>query len=149
MSASKKKPKVSAKSLANLKPVKPGEVRNPLGINRGRTYSGFYEEVAKKPLPEKIRLKLNRKLGKNFLQKGTNWAEANAFARHLGAIEDSGYLDSKEVREATEGKAPQRVELTGAGGKDLIPDRSLDQLTDEELKAKKAMLEAVLGKKSK
>ena len=54
------KRKVNPKSLKNLRPPwKKGDVPNPLGINRGRTYSDRYEEVATSPLPEKIRLKIN------------------------------------------------------------------------------------------
>ena len=59
MKVVKKKKQMTARQLANLRPAKRGEVRNPLGINRGRTYSDRYEEVALSPLPEKIRQKIN------------------------------------------------------------------------------------------
>jgi hypothetical protein len=110
-----KKPQhpVTAISLANLRPpAKPGEVRNPLGINRGRTYSDRYEELALGPLPEKIRLKINEQLGEELLLQGATWAQANALRRHIGAVVEGNTADAKELREAVEGKPMQRMELT-------------------------------------
>jgi hypothetical protein len=41
MKVVKKKKQMTARQLANLRPAKRGEVRNPRGINGGRTYSAL------------------------------------------------------------------------------------------------------------
>jgi hypothetical protein len=146
----KKKKQMTARQLANLRPAKSGEVRNPRGINRGRTYSDRYEEVATSPLPEKIRLKINQQLGQNLLPKGTTWAQANALRRHIGAVVEGNTADAKEIREAVEGKATQRMEVTGAEGKDLIPTSGIESLSDEELHQRwEAMERVVRGHKER
>jgi hypothetical protein len=140
----KRKRQMTARQLANLRPAKSGEVRNPLGINRGRTYSDRYEEVAISPLPEKIRLKINQQLGQNLLPKGTTWAQANALRRHIGAVVEGNTADAKEIREAVEGKAIARMEVTGAEGKDLMPTSGIEALSDEQLHERWLAMEKVV-----
>ncbi len=102
-------------SLANLKPVKPGEVRNPLGIGR-KTYSLEYHAVSQEPIPEAVRLALNKKFGADLIQEGDSWARANALSMHFESVCRGMTAAAQEIREAVEGRATQRVELSGADG---------------------------------
>jgi hypothetical protein len=111
--------KVNPKSLANLKPIKKGEVRNPQGINRKRPITDRYYERSESPLPESIRKRVNKSIGEEILQPGATWAEANALRRFLSAIDPDGQPSSKEIREAIEGKAPQRLEISGPERKEI------------------------------
>ena len=101
-------------SQKNLKPIKRGEVRNPLGINRKRPITAEYTIIATNPVPEPIRKKINAAIGDELLKPGDTWAKANAIRRFIAAvIETGGHVDSKEIREAIEGKAEQRIEVVG------------------------------------
>ena len=65
------------KSLANLKPIKPGEIRNPLGISRKRPYTERLEHLSELPLSgtqegRKIMIDLK-------LTEGATWADAAMF----------------------------------------------------------------------
>lgn len=119
---------VNPKSLANLKPAKPGEVRNPKGINRKRPITDRYFERSELPMPEILRQQFNQKLGVEVLAPGATWAEANALRRWMDTLLEGGERSSKEIREAIEGKAPQRLEITGPERKEitirLIHDRA-------------------------
>lgn len=115
-----KKMAVNPNSLKNLKPIKKGEVRNRLGINRKRPLSDGYSQRALSPLPEKLRKKINNIIGEEILKVGATWAEGNALRRFVSAvIESDGTADSREIREAIEGKARQRFEVTGGGGEEI------------------------------
>jgi hypothetical protein len=102
-------------SLANLKPVQPGQVLNPLG-NNGRTYSVEYHKLSQEPVPEAVRLMLNKKFGAELIREGDTWARANAMSQHFEAVCRGVTGASQELREATEGKAVQRVELGPSDG---------------------------------
>lgn len=105
-------------SLQNLNPAQPGDVRNPTGKNRNRPYTDAYEGVAEAPLPEFLRLQLNKQLRTDagnkrlpdLYPKGITWAEANALRQHLNAL-DGDTRSATEVREAVEGRATQRIEI--------------------------------------
>lgn len=106
-------------SLANLKPAKPGEVRNALGINRKKPITDRYYERAEDALPDKIRRQFNEKLGIEALKEGATWADANALRRFMDTLMEGGERSAKEIREAIEGKAPQRIELSGPERKEI------------------------------
>lgn len=101
-------------SIANLKPIQPGEVRNPEGINRKRPYSDRYLELAEQEIPKKIREKLNKRAGQQVLQPGATWADAENLNLHLRATEEVNPKAVKELADRLEGKAPIRVEIQGA-----------------------------------
>jgi hypothetical protein len=100
-------------SLKNLKPTKPGQVLNPQGINRKRPITDCYYQRSEEPLPENLRIRINASIGEEILKPGTTWAEASALRRFLDALMEGGTAAAKEIREAIEGKAPQRLEITG------------------------------------
>jgi hypothetical protein len=102
-------------SLANLKPAQPGEVRNPLGIGR-KTYSLEYHAVSQEPIPEAVRLALNKKFGADLIQEGDSWARANALSMHYESVCRGMTAAAQEIREAVEGRATQRIEMAGADG---------------------------------
>lgn len=112
---------VSEKSLRNLKPIKPGEVRNPKGINRKTPWSTENYKLAAGPLPEKLRKTINASVGAEILTKGATWAQANALRLGISAVMSGVVPASKELRESVEGTAMQRMELTGAEGQPLLP----------------------------
>jgi len=97
-------------SLANLKLIQPGEVRNPLGIN-GRRYSVEYHKLSQEPIPEIVRLVLNKKFGAELIAKGDTWARANALSMHYEAVCRGMTAAAQEIREAVEGRATQRIEV--------------------------------------
>ena len=105
--------KIHEKSLANLKPIKPGEVRNPLGINRKRPWSDRYSQRSEDPIPEKIRRKFNQEMGQEVLPKGSTWADAAVLRRHMEALTDGGTQAAKEIADRVEGRPPQRMEIVG------------------------------------
>lgn len=114
---------VNPKSLKNLKPpIKPGEVRNPQGINRKRPITDRYFERSEMPLPESLRKKINASFPDSeseVLPPGSTWADANALRRFLDALTEGGQPSSKEIREAIEGKAPERIEISGPERKEI------------------------------
>ena len=94
------------KSLANLRPPwKPGEVPNPLGVNRKRPWTERYAKLSESPLPEKIRLKFNLDLGEEVLKPGASWAEASTIRRMLETLEGGGTPAAKEIVDRIEGKS--------------------------------------------
>lgn len=109
-----KKREMNPASLANLIPAQPGEVRNPLGINR-KPYSLEYQRVSQEPIPEKVRKLWNENFGEEVLKQGDTWARGNAYAQHLAAVKGSAHA-AQEIREAVEGRATQRVEWAGGDG---------------------------------
>jgi hypothetical protein len=106
-------------SLANLKPIEPGEVRNPLGINRKRPITDEYFQMSDEPLPELLRLQINQKFGEEILPKGTTWARANSLRRFLDAMMEGGSKAAKEIADRIEGKPPQRMEISGPEKKEI------------------------------
>jgi hypothetical protein len=96
----------------NLIPFKPGQSGNPSGRPKRRPISDAYEAVADLPLPEDLRAKLK-------LPKGAKYRDAVALRQFQMAIIKGNSPAAKEIREAIEGKATQRVELVG--GEDAPP----------------------------
>src|ERR1700675_1210646 len=121
--------KINPKSLANLKPWQPGQSGNPEGINRKRPITDRYYQRSEEKLPESLRKKFNEKVGEEILGLGASWGDANAAQRFLDAIETQGAISSKEIREAIEGKAPQRLEISGPERKEISIKVSFDRKT--------------------
>jgi hypothetical protein len=106
-------------SLANLKsPITPGEVRNPLGVNRKRPWTETYNEVGERIFPEVLRVKLNAEIGEEVLEKGATWREANAVRRMMEATGIGGTSAAKEIVDRIEGKTStfeeEKVDATQA-----------------------------------
>lgn len=103
-------------SLKNLlPPIKPGEVRNPLGINAKTPITDEYRICAAEAIPEAIRRKINKAIGAQVLKLGDSWARANAVSRFMHAVTEEGVRSSAEIREAIEGVAPHRIEIAAGG----------------------------------
>jgi hypothetical protein len=107
---------VSEKSLANLKPAKPGEVRNPVGVNRKRPCTDRYY---KNPLPNLIRVKFNEKMGAEVLEPGATLADEGTLRTHMDAIMEGGTRAAREIADRIEGKAPHRLEISGLERKEI------------------------------
>jgi len=100
-------------SLANLKPpIRPGEVRNPEGINRRRPITDEYWQVSPEPMPLALIRKFNKKCGAKLLVEGDSWARGVAVRLQYEAAMLGIVRAAREMREAMEGKAPQRLEIT-------------------------------------
>lgn len=106
--------------IENLKPWKPGQSGNPGGRPKRRPISDAYEKVAGLKLPEDLRVKLG-------LPKGSLYRDAIAIQQIRAAIKGNSPA-AKEIREAIEGKATQRVELVG--GEDAPPVGIVYELVD-------------------
>ena len=90
--------------LANLGPFAPGQSGNPGGRPKRRLITYRYEQIVEAPLLDRDRRKLR-------LAKGATYGDAIALAVAQSAI--AGDMPAaREMREAIEGKATQRVELT-------------------------------------
>jgi hypothetical protein len=107
---------VSEKSLANLNPAKPGEVRNPVGVNRKRPWTDRYY---KNPLPNLIRVKFNEKMGAEVLEPGATLADVGTLRTHMDAIMEGGTRAAREIADRIEGKAPHRLEISGPERKEI------------------------------
>lgn len=91
---------------------------NPTGINRKRPYSDEYHAYAISELPEEIRLKVNAAYEKQFgikelLPQGTTWARAQILRQEVQALMEPAVHLTSEMADRTEGKPPQRFDLTG------------------------------------
>jgi hypothetical protein len=105
--------KVNPKSLANLRPPwRKGETPNPHGINRKRPITDEYFARACEPVPEKLRKRFNRRAKMELLEPGVTWAQAVALRMCYEALMEGSTRAAREMREAIEGKAPQRLEIT-------------------------------------
>jgi hypothetical protein len=103
---------VRKRSLANLKPFPKGVSGNPGGRPRKRPITDEYFALANVEVPDKILKALK-------LPKGLTFSQANALRRFLDAMSKNGNQSSKEIREAIEGKAPMRLEITGTERKEI------------------------------
>ena len=93
--------------IENLRPPwKPGESGNLSGRPTTRPISDRYQARAEERLPEELRLML--KLGKR-----ATWGDALALAQFRAGIKGKAE-NAREIREAIEGKATQRIELDNA-----------------------------------
>ncbi len=103
---------MNPRSLANLKlPFKKGEVHNPRGINRKRPITDRYYQRTEEPLPDDIRERFNRQMGKEVLKKGATWGDAIALRLCIDAVLTADTGAAREIREAIEGRSPQRLEI--------------------------------------
>jgi len=89
---------------------KPGESGNPGGKPKKRPITDEYFALANIEIPKPI-----CKLLKIKYIPGRTFSQANALQRFMDMLrkDGSGHRSAKEVREAMEGKAPQRVEISG------------------------------------
>lgn len=100
------------RSLANLRPpIQKGEIRNPLGISRKRPITERYWEVSERPMPDTAIRQGNRRCGFALFHPGMTWAEGMALRAVYEAVCRGLVRPMKEIREAIEGKAPQRLEI--------------------------------------
>lgn len=106
-------------NTSGLKPFKKGQSGNPGGRPKKRPITDEYFALSEKPLPDKLRKRLERQWAME-IQKGTTYAEANAMRRYLDTLEKGGHPSSREIRESIEGKAPERLEITGAERKEIV-----------------------------
>jgi hypothetical protein len=122
-------------SLAALGPtkIKAGEVRNPLGINRKRPYSDRHNERAEDPIPEMIRLKLNRRAKTEVLKAGATWADGEVLNLHLRAALDSDVKPIQEITNRIEGKPPQRMEIVGTQRTEITVNVRFQPRTNPQL----------------
>lgn len=115
------------KNTSGLKPFPPGTSGNPGGRPKKRPITDEYFDLADKPIPEKLRAKLQKKYCVD-LPQGITFSQMNALARYLDAMEPDGQTSSKEIREAMEGKAPMRLEISGPQRQEitirLVDDRT-------------------------
>ena len=115
------KRKMSPRSLANLKPpIRPGEVRNPAGINRKRPITDEYWQSSAEPMPLVLIRRFNRKCGAALLRPGDTWARGVAIRAQYEAVMQGMMRAARELREAMEGKAPQRLEITATPAKTQV-----------------------------
>ena len=106
------------KSLANLRPAKRGEVRNPEGVNTKRPATDEYWKVSGELVPEKICGRFNRAVGAKLLVNGVStWSRAVALRANYEAAVCGIMRAARELREAMEGRAPQRLEISAAPSK--------------------------------
>jgi hypothetical protein len=105
------------RSLQNLKPIQKGEVRNPEGINRKRPYSdrmfAHSEELLEateegKKICEALKL-----------PEDATWADA-AVRRLMREALKGNIAAIKEMADRIEGKAPERLEITGPERKEIV-----------------------------
>jgi hypothetical protein len=83
-----------------------GVTGNAGGRPKKRAISERYAFVAEVPLPEAVRKKFKMPVGSTF-------GDAGAVGTFLAMMEGK-YGAAKEIREAIEGKATQRIEVVGA-----------------------------------
>jgi hypothetical protein len=98
-------------SRANLKPARCGEVRNPSGINRKRPISDRYAELSEEPLSLNLIQRFNRRWKAKLLFPGDSYARGAVMGIMMDAIFGGDVAAQREMREAIEGKAPQRLEI--------------------------------------
>ena len=96
------------KQRANLQPFKRGQSGNPGGRPKKRPITDRYHEGLEAPLEENIRIALS-------LPEGATNGDAVAKAQIRAAIKGKTYA-ARELREATEGKSTQRLEIVGEEG---------------------------------
>ena len=112
------KRKMNAKSLANLKPpIQKGEVRNPKGINRKRPYTDRMYAHSEELLSASKAGEIKR-VSLELPQTAT-WADASI--RELSIKAANGDISAiKEMADRIEGKAPERLEITGPERKEIV-----------------------------
>jgi hypothetical protein len=99
--------------MANPNPIiqtatqfKPGHPGGP-GRPRKRPLSEAYDQLLREPLPKEVQIAMK-------LPANSTWADGIAAARARQALSTRGggaVFSAREMREATEGKATQRIEV--------------------------------------
>lgn len=95
-------------------PWKPGQSGNPGGRPKKRPITDEYFALADIEIPKEI----CRALRIKFVP-GRTFSQANALRRFMDALKKGGYRDSREIREAIEGKSPMRLEISGPEKKEI------------------------------
>jgi hypothetical protein len=90
---------------------RPGWAGGP-GRPKKRPITDEYFRLADQPLPGSVRKKIKKRWGLELPPEIT-WSKAAAIRRYLDALEPGGVQAGKEIREAIEGKSPQRLEISG------------------------------------
>lgn len=134
---SDEKPSRHPNQLAAIAPhaFKPGQSGNPGGRPKRRPISDEYLKICDTIFetdPKKLKI-----------PEGSTFAYAAAFAQFIQAIGKRDTRAMTEIRESIEGKATQRIELSGAD--DGVPiqieeKRDLSRLSDSELKTYRDLL---------
>jgi hypothetical protein len=102
----------SRNNSKNIKGFKPALSGHPVGSPTKRPVTDAYLRALKTVLPDEIRLGLQ-------LAKGSTWADALARRQVLAAFR--GKTNAvRELREAIEGKAGERIEAAGANRKVIM-----------------------------
>lgn len=122
-------------SRRNLKPIQPGEIRNPRGVNRKRPVTESYWELSAEPVPLAIMKKFNKGCGAKLLRPGDTWARAVAMRVAYDAAIEGLVAAARELREAIEGKSPQRLEIKQPPRTEvtfrIVHDRRNNRVADE------------------
>lgn len=94
----------------NLKPFKPGDewTGNTAGRPKKRPITDEYHALSNLVIPEELRKKIPAKARP---PKGVTFAQATSLNMWLLSWLRDGHRAAKELREAMEGKAPQRIEM--------------------------------------
>jgi hypothetical protein len=104
-------------SLKNLKPIQKGEVRNPQGINRKRPFTDRMYELTEQLLNQTPE---GRKIQKKFnLPEGSTWGDAAVRRLMMEAVDGGSIPAVKEMADRIEGKAPERLEISGPEKKEI------------------------------
>ena len=116
------KPPKKRGRIENLKPFKPGQSGNPGGRPKKRPITDRYYEMAEEQIPETLRSKMQKSLGIK-LPEGSTWGRIVTLRQFLQAsglrIDSGSTRAAREIREAIEGKAPQRIEISGPERKEI------------------------------
>jgi Family of unknown function (DUF5681) len=102
------------KNTSGLKPFKPGQSGNPSGRPSKRPITDRYFEQLAQPVPAHLVARFNRSCHAKLLNVGDTWGHAIAISACFEAAFSSSIRAMREIRESIEGKAPQRLEITGA-----------------------------------
>jgi hypothetical protein len=102
-----------------MPPWKPGQSGNPGGRPKKRPVTDEYFQILGETVPEELRTKINRQFKQELLPPGSTWARAGALRRAIDSLIEGGHMASKEMREATEGKAPMWLEIRGVEKREI------------------------------
>ncbi len=110
--------KVSAESIKNLKPIKPGEVRNPAGRPKGKLNYDTRVEMAMELLARKYVEDMNKKNAKVKGYKPITLKdvdiEGDIFAQHVNKARNGDRYELPGFLDRRYGKATQPIELPGS-----------------------------------
>lgn len=104
---------------------KGGPSPNPSGRPKKLPITEAYAKLAEKPVPEVIRVSMNKKLRHEVLHKGATWSQANALAQFINAIAKANVRAASEIADRLEGKARQTIDVLHS------PEDPLTQLLEE------------------